>query len=266
MPGGIVTSRQFRGVADLAEQFGGGYADVTTRANLQIREIGPQHTVDVLMGLHDLGIVNRGAGADNIRNVTARPTAGIDPQELIDTRAAGAARCTTTSSTTARCTACRGSSTSPSTAAARSARWKTPTTSASPPCASTKGNGGADAGVYFRMALGGITGHKDFARDTGILLKPDECVPVAAAIVRVFIEHGDRTDRKKARLKYVLDRWGFDEVPRGDREAPAGNAAPRAAGRVRAARRRSTSTATSASTRRSSRACSTSASCCRSGG
>ena len=33
---------------------------------------------------------------------------------------------------------------------------------------------------------------------------------MAAAIVRVFIRHGDRTDRKKARLKYVLDAWGFD--------------------------------------------------------
>src|SRR5438270_4031083 len=85
-PGGICSSTQLRGVADLAERFGGGNADVTTRANLQIRQIGPKHTADVLMGLHDLGIINRGAGADNIRNVTASPTAGIDPQELIDTR------------------------------------------------------------------------------------------------------------------------------------------------------------------------------------
>src|SRR5688500_4167412 len=49
-PGGIATAHQFRGVADLAEQFGGGYADVTTRSNLQIRQIGPAHTADVLMG------------------------------------------------------------------------------------------------------------------------------------------------------------------------------------------------------------------------
>ena len=32
----------------------------------------------------------------------------------------------------------------------------------------------------------------------------------ADAIVRVFIEHGNRGDRNKARLKYVLDAWGFD--------------------------------------------------------
>ena len=55
------------------------------RANLQIRQIGAKHAPDVLMGLYDLGIINRGSGADNIRNITASPTAGIDPRELIDT-------------------------------------------------------------------------------------------------------------------------------------------------------------------------------------
>jgi ferredoxin-nitrite reductase len=61
------------------------------------------------------------------------------------------------------------------------------------------------------MALGGITGHKDFARDTGVLLEPRECVPAATAVVRVFNENGDRTDRRKARMKYVLDRWGLEK-------------------------------------------------------
>ena len=37
--GGLTNSHQFRGLADIAEQYAGGYADVTTRANLQLREI-----------------------------------------------------------------------------------------------------------------------------------------------------------------------------------------------------------------------------------
>jgi ferredoxin-nitrite reductase len=201
--GGLTTSAQFRGVADLAERFGGGHADVTTRSNLQLREIGPAHTADVLMGLVDLGIVNRGAGADNIRNVTASPTAGIDIDEIIDTRPLarqmhhyilnhaemyglprkfniafdGGGRVSTLEDTN-----------DIGFAALRHA-----------------------GEVFFRLALGGITGHKDFARDTGLLLRPDECIPVAAAIVRVFADHGDRTDRRKARLKYLLDSWGFDK-------------------------------------------------------
>ena len=59
--------------------------------------------------------------------------------------------------------------------------------------------------------LGGITGHKDLARDTGVIVRPDEAIEVADAIVRVFIDDGDRTNRAKARLKYVLDAWGFDK-------------------------------------------------------
>ena len=66
--------------------YGGGYAHVTTRANLQIREIGPQKAVAVVEAIQDLGLCSRGSGADNIRNVTGTPTAGIDSQEPIDTR------------------------------------------------------------------------------------------------------------------------------------------------------------------------------------
>ena len=86
LPAGIINSHQMRGVAALAEKLGNGCADVTTRSNLQLREIGPKNTVDLLTGLHELGIIHRGSGADNIRNITASPTAGIDPEELIDTR------------------------------------------------------------------------------------------------------------------------------------------------------------------------------------
>jgi ferredoxin-nitrite reductase len=44
-----------------------------------------------------------------------------------------------------------------------------------------------------------------------VYLKPNEASAIADAIVRVFIDHGDRTDRNKARLKYLLDAWGFDK-------------------------------------------------------
>jgi ferredoxin-nitrite reductase len=63
--------------------------------------------------------------------------------------------------------------------------------------------------VYFRVQLAGITGHRQFATDAGILIKPDESVAVAAAMLRVFVENGDRTNRKKARLKYLIDKWGM---------------------------------------------------------
>ena len=207
--GGIITSHQMRGVAELSDQFAGGFADVTTRANLQLREIKPANTVHLVEGLHDLGIINRGSGADNIRNVTGSPTAGIDPQELIDTRPLtrqlhhyilnhremyGLPRKFNIAYDGGGAISALEDTNDIGFTAVRVGEGKTI------PC-----------GVYFRLTLGGITGHKDFARDTGILLTPDECLPVAVAILRVFIDNGDRTDRKKARMKYLLDKWGFEK-------------------------------------------------------
>src|SRR5207302_3571590 len=65
-------------------------------------------------------------------------------------------------------------------------------------------------GVYFRLLLGGLTGHGSFARDAGVLLEPHEVVAAASAILRVFIDHGDRTDRKRARLKYLIEGRGIE--------------------------------------------------------
>ena len=224
MPGGILTAHQFRGVADIAARHGGGYADVTTRANLQIREISAVKALDVLTAIQDLGLTSRGAGADNIRNVTASPAAGIDPQELIDTRPLarelhhyilnhrdfyglprkfniafdGGGRIGVLEDTNDIGFA----------------------------AVAVEDGAGVPPGIYFRLQLGGITGHGDFARDTGVLVKPEECVSVAAAVVRVFIAEGDRTDRNRARLKYVLDQWGQERFL-AETEKQLGYALPR---------------------------------------
>lgn len=209
IPGGILSSAQFRGVADLAERFAGGSADVTTRANLQLRGIGPKNTVDVLMGLHDLGIINRGAGADNIRNVTASPTAGIDPQELIDTRSLARQMHHYILNRREMYGLPRKFNIAFDGGGRVSALEDTNDIGFTAVRVAGKAEGVAP-GVYFHLTLGGITGHQDFARGTGVLVSPDECIPVAAAVVRAFVDHGDRTDRRKARLKYVLDRMGLD--------------------------------------------------------
>ncbi|MBA4020098.1 MAG: ferredoxin--nitrite reductase [Pirellula sp.] len=207
--GGLTNAYQLRGVADIAEQFGGGYADITTRANLQVREIPARHAIDVVTSLIDLGIINRGAGADNIRNVTGSPTAGIDPDELIDTRPLTKAMHHHILQHSEMYGLPRkfniafdGGGTISALADTNDIGFTAVRVA--------EGDAEVPAGVYFRLELGGISGHKDFARDTGVLLRPEECIPAAAALVRAFSELGDRTDRKKARLKYVLDRLGFD--------------------------------------------------------
>src|ERR1700691_2437656 len=86
IPNGILKHWQFSGLADLAESCASVDSHVTTRANLQMREAEPKNAIAMVEGIQDLGLCSRGSGADNIRNVTGTPTAGIDPQELLDTR------------------------------------------------------------------------------------------------------------------------------------------------------------------------------------
>src|SRR5690349_23234062 len=85
IPGGLVKTYQLRELAAVARELTTGYVQITTRANLQIRLIEPKDAPEVLRRIQSVGLHTRGAGADNIRNLTTNPTAGIDPVELIDT-------------------------------------------------------------------------------------------------------------------------------------------------------------------------------------
>lgn len=209
IPNGILKHWQFAGVADLAENFAGPYAHVTTRANLQIREIEPKNAINVIEGLQDLGLCSRGSGADNIRNVTGTSTAGIDPQELLDTRPYAK----TWHYHILNERALYGLPRKFNVAFDGAGRIATleETNDIAFQAVEVREGFGVEPGIYFRLSLGGITGHKDFARDTGVILKPNEAIGIADAIVRIFIENGDRTNRNKSRLKYVLDAWGFDK-------------------------------------------------------
>jgi ferredoxin-nitrite reductase len=209
MPNGILNAHQLSGLADLAARYGGGYAHVTTRANIQIREIEAKNAVPLLEAIQDLGLCSRGSGADNIRNVTGSPTAGIDAQELLDTRPYarewhfhilndrslyGLPRKFNVGFD--------GGGIIPVLEDTNDIGFQ---------AVGVKEGTGAEAGGRFRLCLGGLTGHHAFAGDTGVIVKPADATKVADAVVRAFIDTGDRTDRTKARLKYVLERIGVDK-------------------------------------------------------
>ena len=207
IPAGELTSAQMRGLADMAEQWGGGYADITTRANIQIREIPPRHMVKCLLKLQEIGLTSRGSGVDNVRNITATPTAGFDKDELIDTRPFAKAVHHYILNNRDMYDLPRKFNIAFEGGGAISAVADTNDIGF---MAVRVGEGQeVEPGVYFRVELAGITGHQQFAKDSGILIKPNECVAVAAAILRVFVENGDRTNRKRARLKYLIDKWGI---------------------------------------------------------
>ncbi|CAM2839565.1 NirA family protein [Rariglobus hedericola] len=217
VPACEITAHQFHGLADLASEIGNGHVDLTTRGNVQLRELKPRDLVTVLTRVQELGLTSRGAGADNIRNVTASPNCGFDPSEVLDVRPYAKA----VHHYIMNHRDCYGlprkfniafdNGGSLTVAADTNDIAFIATRISEKSVSQVSGlNPQVSLGTYFRVQLGGISGHQDFARDTGLLIKPSEATAVSAAIVRVFAENGDRTNRKKARLKYVLDKWGFD--------------------------------------------------------
>jgi ferredoxin-nitrite reductase len=209
IPNGILKHWQFAAVADLAERYGGGYSHITTRANIQIREILPKHTVALIEGIQDIGLCSRGSGADNIRNVTGTPTAGIDPQELIDTREY--AREWHYHILNDRSLTGLPRKFNVGFDGAGKIAVLEDTNDIAFAAVEVKDGFGVEPGIWFRLGVGGITGHKAFSRETGIIVRPEDATQVADAIVRVFVETGDRTNRLKARLKYVLDSMGVEK-------------------------------------------------------
>ena len=203
IPGGVMRSYQLRELGKIAQELTTGYVQITTRANFQIRLIQPKDAPEVLHRIQSIGLHTRGAGADNIRNLTANPTAGIDPVELINVL--------------------------PLVNQLAQIIINDRSFYDLPRKFNIAFDGGGLIGavedtndigvkavkigdeVLFRIALGGATGHKTFARDLGVVVPPAEINKVVVAIVRVFIERGCRRDRKKARLKHLLEKMSLEE-------------------------------------------------------
>ena len=203
IPGGLLKTYQWRELAAIARELTTGYIQITTRANLQIRLIQPKDAPEVLRRIQAVGLHTRGAGADNIRNLTANPTAGIDPSELIDV--------------TSLCQQLAQIIINDRSFYDLPRKFNI----------AFDGGGligtvedtndiGAKAvkvgdEILFRIALGGATGHQAFARDLGVLIPKEELNQVIVALVRVFIANGNRNDRKRARLKHLLDSWTLEK-------------------------------------------------------
>lgn len=210
IPGGDVTSYQLRELAKIADDLTTGYLQITTRANFQLRLIKPKDAPEVLRRIQAIGLSSKGTGADNIRNLTCTPTSGLDPHELIDVLpycheigqfirehrefydlprkfniaydGGGAISVAEDSNDLG----------------ARAVRI-------------TENDQGIAPGIYFRIAAGGATGHQAFAGDLGVIVSPERVNETLIALLRVYIAKGNRENRKKARLKHLLEKMPLSE-------------------------------------------------------
>jgi len=214
IPGGVVKSFQLRELAHIARELTSGYVQVTTRANFQMRLIQPKDCPEFLRRVQAVGLHTRGSGADNIRNLTANPTAGIDPVELIDVLPLVQDLAQTIINDRSFYDLPRKFNIAYDGGGLIGAVEDTNDIGVKAVQVESASGANAPAlapGVYFRIALGGATGHKAFAQDLGVVVPPAEINRVVVAIVRVFIARGCRSDRKKARLKHLLEKMSLAE-------------------------------------------------------
>ncbi len=203
IPGGVVTSSQFRELADISDDIASGFLQLTTRNNIQIRIVQPKNTPELLRRIQDCGLHSRGAGADNLRNFTSNPTSGFDPHELIDVL--------------------------PFVQELAHLVVNGGEFYDLPRKFNISFDGGGlvgvaedtndigmravikDGEVHFRILLGGVTGHGEFAEDSGFLCRPEDVVDVCIALTRVWIQNGSRDSRGKARMIYLIKEWGYEK-------------------------------------------------------
>src|SRR5207245_3384156 len=81
---GKTNARQFRVIADLSDQYGKGFCDLTTRQQIQLRWFTLADAPDIWRRLDEVGLHSKHTGMDNIRGVCGCPVAGLTPHELVD--------------------------------------------------------------------------------------------------------------------------------------------------------------------------------------
>ena len=87
VPNGVLNIKQLRTIGSIVARYGtSGSADITTRQNIQLRGVLLEDLPDILQRLKAVGLSTIQSGFDNPRNVTGNPIAGIDPEEIVDTR------------------------------------------------------------------------------------------------------------------------------------------------------------------------------------
>src|SRR5436305_7258518 len=86
IPGGLLTAAQVERLGLIADEFGGGKGHLTTRQNIQYHFVPLRRVPDLMTQLAEVGMTNREACYNTVRNVTVCEWAGIAQHEVFDVR------------------------------------------------------------------------------------------------------------------------------------------------------------------------------------
>lgn len=211
LPFGRVTTKQIRRIADISDEYASSNLHATTRQDIQIHFVSLDRTPELWTKLEEDAITIREACGNTVRNVTASPTAGIDVNEPFDVSPYAYETFryllrNPVNQEMGRKFKISFSSTEEDTAFAFI----------------------HDLGFIprirdgkrgFKVLIGGGLGAIPYLAQTAFeFLEEDQLIPFTEGVLRVFDRYGERNRRMKARMKFLLDDIGLEEMMRLVRE------------------------------------------------
>ena len=212
LPAGSITPEQFDVMADLSSEFSRGWGHITTRQNIQFHFVDLRKIPDLLRRLADVQLTSREACGDTVRNVMACHLAGACPYEKLDVTpwAEAVYRHFVRNPLGQRLPR----------------KFKVNFSGCSTDCGQAMFNdvgvvaatrtledGSIESGFRVYIAGGlGATPHPALALED--FTSREDLLPTVEAALRVFDQTGNRDNKLRARMKWVVDQLGIEEVRR----------------------------------------------------
>ncbi len=216
VPGGELSAEQLKTVGEITKLYARDITDITTRQNFQFHWLTIEDLPDIFDRLARVGVSTAGACGDIFRNVTGCPVAGIDPNEVFDSRSL-------INEINAFFLTNKDYSDLPR-------KFKTSIAGCPLHCSQPeindigatavkrlRANGDEEIGFQVRVG-GGLSARPFFAKPLNMFVPQDRLLSIFAGVTGIFRDYGNRENRKKARLKFLIDDWGierFEEELRG---------------------------------------------------
>jgi ferredoxin-nitrite reductase len=209
IPNGIATATQLRAIGEISAQFGKGFADITTRQQIQLRWFTIGDVPTIWDKLEAFGLVSLQTGMDNIRGVVGCPVAGLTPNELFDASkvvqeftglfVGNKAYTNLPRKFNVTITACQEACT----------HAEAQDIAMTPAIKEIDG----EAIKGFNVAVGGKMGSGGYriASPLDLFVTPQEAAGICSQIVLIFRDHGMRELRTKARLAFLIENWGVEK-------------------------------------------------------
>ena len=203
LPYGKIQFHQWKRIADISDEYSTGNLHLTTRQDIQIHFVSLDRTPELWAQLEQDDITLREACGNTVRNITASPTSGIDPNELFDVspHADAAFRYFL------RNPICQEMG--------RKIKISFSNSSEDTSLAYLHDLGFVPVlqnGIRgFKVVVGGGLGAQPMLAHTAFEFLPEnEVIPFIEAVLRVFDRHGERNSRHKARMKFLIQKIGFE--------------------------------------------------------